>query len=139
MTRRHLNITIYLTAVAGCVLLFAGCGGNRGPERYSLTGQVKFEGKPVPHGFIMFTPDKSKGNEGPATGAPIVDGKYTTPRGKGAVGGPHVVKITGYDGVPIVEEGEELSDGTELFPPYVQSVELPKESQTMDFDVPPPK
>ena len=117
-------------------LAVAGCGGSgdSGPPRYILTGTVTFKGQPVPKGFIQFTPDASKGNSGPASGAPIVDGKFTTERG--TIGGPHRVQVTGMDGVKTVESGEELPDGKRLFRPWEFVADLPKETMTVNYEVP---
>jgi hypothetical protein len=126
--------------IAGCLIGPSGCGGaGGGPDRYAISGEVKFEGQPVPHGYVMFTPDPTKGNSGPGSGASIVNGTFQTESGKGTVGGPHLVRITGYDGVPITEEGEELVDGTALFPTWETEVDLPNEETVMNFDVPAPE
>lgn len=128
-----------LLTIAFGVTFLLGCGGGSGdgPERYDLSGEVTFKGEPVPTGYIQFYPDSEKGNSGPGTGAEIKKGRYSTPTGKGVVGGPHVVEITGQDGVPITVEGEgEISEGTELFPRYKTTVDLPKESGKQDFEVP---
>lgn len=121
-------------AVAGTILLavVVGCGGPAGPARYDLSGAVTFGGKPVPAGRVVFEPDGDKGNAGPAAYAPISAGRYATPRGKGTVGGPHVVRITGTDGVPTPE----LPQGRMLFAEYRTTVDLPREASTKDFDVP---
>lgn len=123
------------------VLLIAisltGCGqAVDGPSKFSLTGTVSFDDKPVPKGFITFVPDGDKGNKGPGSGAPIVDGKFETPDAMGHIGGAHTVEIVGYDGVPTTVEGESLPDGTPLFAKAFLSADLPKEDGTMDFEVP---
>ena len=110
----------------------AGCGGNSGPPRFKLSGSVTRAGKPIPAGRVVFEPDASKENKGPAAYASIKDGRYETPRGKGTVGGPHVVRIAGTDGVP----GSETPQGMMLFSEYRTTAELPKEDSTKDFDVP---
>jgi hypothetical protein len=115
--------------------LVCGCGAE-GPARYELSGTVTYDGKPVPKGFVTITPDASQGNEGPGGGAAIVDGKYSTDAGKGIIGGPHVVRIVGYDGVPTRVEGEELPDGKSLFPPYQTTVDFPKQDGEHDFAIP---
>ncbi len=133
-----------LSRMAGsvaCLLIFAGLSGcsqpkNDGPPRFILSGTVTYDGKPVPKGFITIEPDSEKGNTGPGSGAPIADGEFSTPAETGHVGGPHRIRIVGYDGVPTTEEGEELADGKPLFPTYETTVDLPKENGTQDFTVP---
>ena len=109
----------------------AGCGGER---VYNLSGTVTFQGKPVPAGHIVFEPDASAGNKGPAAFAKIKDGRYDTSilEGRGTVGGPHLVLIHGRDGIP---RGELLS-GLPLFRDYQTKVDLPKKSGARDFEVP---
>ena len=113
-----------------------GSGGNQG---HQVIGNVTFDGKPVPKGYITFAPDAEKGNSGPGCGADIVDGKYATMPGKGVVGGAYRVKIIGYDGVPVIESGETMSNGKPLFLPFTTTVEFPKTITTKDFEVPLPK
>jgi len=117
-----------------------GCGSNA-PETHHVSGNVSFDGKPVPSGLIRFTPDGSKGNSGPAGYAVIKDGKYDTSAagGKGHVSGPMIVQIDGGDSLPgespTDESGAEL-DVKVLFSGYQTTAELPKENSTQDFEVP---
>ena len=118
------------TLLALCVLV--GCGDSGGPTRYSVEGTVTFDGKPVPSGEIALEPDAGKGNKGPAGHAIIENGRYVTSPGKGTVGGPHVVRITGSDG----KATGESPYGGFLFEPYTVNVDLPQENTSHDFDVP---
>ena len=118
-----------LAVVLVAAISMSGCwGGQSGPARYQVSGKVTYAGQPVPGGMIYFDPDTAKGNHGPQGSGRIEDGKYQTSPGHGAVGGPHVVRITGY-------EAAEL-EPAELFPTYTTEVDLPKESASLDFDVP---
>lgn len=123
-------------AVASCLFAVVGCGSDEGVARYRVTGDVTYAGQPVPRGFVTFSPDAESGNSGPGGGAPIYNGKFDTNKGKGIVGGPHQVRIIGYDGVPTEMEGEELADGKPLFPPYETKLDLPSEDGTRDFVIP---
>lgn len=120
----------------GSLMLLVGCGGGSdGPTRYHLSGTVTFGGKPVPAGSVTFTPDSSKGNRGPAGSTPIKDGKFdTNMAGTGHVGGPHVLSVTGLDGVT----SPDLPMGTPIFADYKMSVDLPKQDSMQDIDVPAP-
>jgi len=111
--------------------LFAGCGGER---IYNVSGTVTFQGKPVPVGHIVFEPDASAGNSGPASYAQIKYGRYDTrgSDGRGSVGGPHLVRIEGRDGIP---RGE-LLNGLPLFREYNTKVDLPKADAKQNFEVP---
>jgi hypothetical protein len=108
----------------------SGCGKS-GPERFAVSGAVTFKGAPVPGGQIIFEPDSAAGNSGPSGYADIVDGHYDTATdGKGTIGGPHVVRITGLSGKP----GE--AGVQPLFKEYQSQKDLPRETSTADFDVP---
>lgn len=130
------NIRLTCSVVLlGLVFPLLGCGSsNEGPERFHYSGEVTFDGKPVPKGFIRFDP--AEGNPGPGSGAEIVDGEFETPAGKGLIGGPHKVIITGWDGVPYQESGETVEDGKELFPKYETTFDFPKEDGEQSFEVP---
>ncbi len=115
-------------------MVLLGCGPG-GPPQYHVSGTVTYGGQPVPTGQVLFAPDTSKGNSGPATAVRIQDGKYDT-RGanRGTVGGPHVVTISGFDGKP--DPNAELPEGRMLFSDYRVEIDLPKEAATENFAVP---
>lgn len=119
-------------ALAACGLaIVAGCG-EEGPTRYQLSGKVTYGGQPIPAGSVTFIPDSSQGNSGPAASVDIVNGMYNTSSGKGHVGGPHILKITGLDG----KASDEFPKGAPMFPDYETKADLPKEDGTKDLDVP---
>lgn len=123
-------------SAVGLCLAAAGCGED-GPTRYEVSGTVQYQGKPVPAGRIIFTPDAAQGNQGPQGVAIIKDGRYSTAAGsRGTVGGPHQVRIAGYDGAPVQGEEFMMTDGTPLFPEYTTTADLPREAAEVDFDVP---
>jgi hypothetical protein len=128
-----MNRQPFLLLLAGILLVigFTGCGGTAGPQKAILQGTVTYKGAPVPRGEMQFAPDTSKGNAGPGTSARIENGVYDLKGGMGVVGGPHIVRITGFDGVP---DGDN-ADGKLLFEPYEARVDLPKESGKFDFTV----
>ena len=73
------------------ISLAAGCG-QRGPERYEVTGKVTFQGKALPLGTVMFVPQ-----QGPAVTATIdSDGSYALR----ASAGQHRVAVTAVPPVP---------------------------------------
>lgn len=118
--------------IVGCVVL-SGCSRS-GPARYNLSGTVKFDGKPLPVGFIYFIPDESKGNKGPGSGAEIKNGSYSTPSGGGVIGGPMIVKIDGFDGVSKDLGGEVVANGSALFEAYEVRVDIEKKNGKKDFE-----
>jgi hypothetical protein len=128
-----LAITLCVTgAVAGCR------GGTDGPPRFHLAGSVEFEGKPVPAGMVYIDADSSKSNSGPQGFAPIVNGKFDTRQGKGHVGGPSIVRITGLPSAP--SSAATVTDDSgkpPLFPEYKESVSLDKKDASRSFTVVP--
>lgn len=113
------------------VVALVGCAGETGPKKAVLNGAVTYKGQPVPKGEITFEPDTTKGNSGPGTVGRIENGAYDLKGGMGVVGGPHIVRITGFDGVP---DGEN-SDGKLLFQNHEIQIDLPKESGKQDFNI----
>jgi hypothetical protein len=122
----------------GCLLLLlvlvAGC--DNGPKRYHVSGQVLYDGKPVPSGEILFDPDARKGNDGPQGFARIQDGRYDTRNGGIAAGpGPQIVRIFGFDGKSRPEL--ELPHGRPLFlPEHKTTADIPNGDATIDFPIP---
>src|SRR3954447_10861772 len=128
MSRFRPTATVWALPLAAVLV---GCGGER---VYHVSGTVTYQGKPVPVGNIVFEPDPSAGNKGPAAFAKIKDGHYDTSLGdaRGTVGGPHLVRIQGRDGIA---RGE-LINGMLLFRDYNTKVDLPKKSGEQNFEVP---
>jgi hypothetical protein len=122
MSLRH---ALFLAAL----LVLSGCKGQQSAE---VSGTVTFNGQPVPAGRIYFTPDITKGNDGPQGYAEIHDGKFDTRQGgKGACGGPTVVVIQGYDG-----KKDQGTMGDPLFKEHRITIDLPREPSSQDFNVP---
>ncbi len=121
------------------ILAAAGCGGD-GVERTELSGNVMFDGKPVPYGLIRFTPDKSKQHSGPQGYAEIVNGRYDTAQsGQGILPGPHHVHVTAYDEKPRRVEDETSPESLKSKPPLFADFPLEQElkNKTQDFSIPP--
>lgn len=127
--------TVASQAIVMIVACMCGCGASD-EGRYPISGKVTYNGKPVPVGFIHFVPDTEKGGIGPASGAPISNGAYATPRGQGTAGGPHKVTIVGQDGIPFDSPEGRVEVGHGLFPAYEVLIDLPKASSRRDFEVP---
>jgi hypothetical protein len=131
----HPTLVLVILAAIGIAGLVAtaGCSRrSRGPARHAVSGRITFAGQPVPAGRISFEPDTTAGNAGPGGYGEIKAGRYTTYPDMGTVGGPHIVIITGFDGVP----AGELVDGRPLFREYRTTADLPPGRTTVDFDVP---
>lgn len=132
------SIVRQLFWILACVptLWLSGCGLSESvATRYDATGTVTYQGKPVPYGEIVFEPDSSKGNSGPASRAEIKDGAYATEKEKGVVAGATRVRISGYDGKPAPGGGGTMPHGKSLFPEYIDSVDQPEDVATHDFSI----
>lgn len=126
-------VPLLRVAVCSCVVLIAGCSkAPPGPARFSVSGKITFDGQPVPKGTIAFEPDTAAGNSGPGGYGTIVDGVFSTHPRMGAVAGPQIVRIAGFDGKPTAE----MIDGKPLFPEYNTKADVPEKPATIDFDVP---
>jgi len=107
--------------------VFTACAANDGPKRFRVSGDAKFDGQPIVHGDVLFTPDGAKGNAGPQGIAQIRNGKFDTAAadGKGIAGGPTVIRVTGLTG-----------PGGKLVCEYEMKADLPRADGTYDIAVP---
>lgn len=108
------------------VLIVGGCSES-GPKGYRVSGQAKYDGRPIPYGDVLFTPDGAAGNSGTQGIATIQDGKYDTSaaEGIGVAGGPTVIKVTGLD-----------KPGGTVLCEFEYKADLPKADSKHDIDVP---
>jgi hypothetical protein len=115
------------TAGLVAIVLVVGCSES-GQERHRVSGTVKFDGKDIPYGEVLITPDDEKKNSGAQGIAPIRDGRYDTSAsgGKGYGGGPAVIRVTGLTG-----------EGGKLLCEYEYRAYLPREDATHEIEVPP--
>lgn len=120
------------TGLVFVIVAVVGCQRSDGPARFDVSGSIRFQGKPVPQGEVIFRPDDTVGNNGPGSFAGITNGRYQTHPGKGVVGGAYVVEIIGFDGIA----SEESSVGSPLCDPVTLRVDFPKQASTRDFDLP---
>jgi len=125
---------------AMCIALFAAIGcssSDDGPRRYRVSGEVLYDGKPLPAGKIFFAPDTAAGNSGPGGYTDIVDGQYDTDwdHAKGVVPGPLKVRIEGFDGQSSAKN-DFHPKGNMLFPVYRDEIDVPEEASVHDFDIP---
>lgn len=141
------NINNRLFPLSFCLAITAfslGCGdGREKPQTFHVSGNVTFQGKPVPAGRIDFIPDASAGNSGVAGYAEIANGAYDTSRtGKGTTGGAQVAVISGAvsPDAPQALSDEELANNpppsTALFRDFRAPIELPMAAAKQDFQVP---
>jgi len=130
-TTRLMSVLMVLTAM--------GCGGQgEAPPRFTLSGTVTYQGKPVPEGEIIISPDLSANHSGPGSYATIKDGHFETAPGKGITGGAYLLSVTGFDGVPFKSEdgGETFLQGKTLFADFKIKQQFQSKNETLDIEVP---
>ena len=113
-------------------LIASGCGGNSGPKLVPLSGTVTFDGKPVPAGYISFTPPSGGGS---VRVVQIKDGKFDTAEmidPKGVHPGANTVVIAGFNGKVEKFYGQ----GKQIFNPVKESFTVPEEGGTKNFTIP---
>ena len=113
-------------------LMSLGCQ-SKTSDRFVLSGDATYDGKPIPSGELIFTPDIGRGNKGPQGKARIRDGKFSTENnGRGVVGGPHRVELRAFDGVPYEGREMEIEEGRPLFGSLMADIDLPAESTKLE-------
>ena len=83
------------------VICIAGCGQNDG--RQAVSGTIKLDGKPFGDGAINFRP--AAGTQGPSSGGPIDQGRFTVPAQAGLLPGTYEVTI-----IAMRETGRVIND-----------------------------
>ncbi|UUO08155.1 hypothetical protein M4951_07500 [Blastopirellula sp. J2-11] len=136
--RKAASLTAFLL-LASSLIAICGCGaGDVGPGKYQVSGVITFQGQPLPEGEIIFAPDASAGNQGPACIAYVKDGKYSTQYGKGLVGGAYKIEVEGFQTKAELDvDGETIVEP--LFRTFVTTHEFPHENSTYDLEVEIPK
>jgi hypothetical protein len=125
MIRHHAPFTLCWTLILGLALLPA-CG-PREEKLHRVSGSVTFDGKPIPKGYIRFSPS----DDGPMGFANVFDGKFDTAQGSGVRGGTYTVTVGGFDGKQVAD----APFGNGLFPEYNTQTELPAEDSTYDLNI----
>jgi hypothetical protein len=68
-----IGVRLTLVLLLCVVGLVAGCGGDKGPKKYDVSGMASFDGVPIEKGSISFVPrDTTKAPEG----GTIENGKF---------------------------------------------------------------
>lgn len=118
-------------------LSLSSCNKGDGITKYKLSGEVLFDGEPLPYGEMLLSPDAEKNNLGPSSTITIVDGKFESPPDKGHIGGPYVAVITGFDGETPKNPDPLRSSlrGNVLFENFETKFELPMGSSTQKIEV----
>ncbi|HWL09106.1 MAG TPA: hypothetical protein VNQ76_11935 [Planctomicrobium sp.] len=124
---------LLLMCVSLMIPAIVGCERSSGPKRHTVQGTVIYQGALVPEGEIRFTPDVSQGNTGPGAIAEIRGGRFQTESGRGVISGPHVVTITGFDGIDA--QNTPNLKGNSLFPPFTTNYDFSNKTSDVKFEV----
>jgi hypothetical protein len=109
---------VWQAAITAGLVGAAALGCSRMDGRVDVSGQVRWQGRPVPAGRILLTPET--GQPGGRQGMAVIDkGRFTTRAGdgRGVIPGDYVAAVHLYDGGSPTEEsplGERLSPPVDL-------------------------
>ena len=119
-----------LFGLVAALAVAAGCSSE--PKLAQMSGKVTFKGKPVPAGYISFTPDF--GQKGEVRVVQIKDGVYDSSKEQtpGIFPGPCVVRIAGYNG----NAEKFYPQGKQIFNLYEFKDTVTDGTTTKDFTVP---
>jgi len=81
------NIQYCLFAILPLLIVVAGCGGDKGPAVYFVTGTVYLDDAPLPDCRVIFSPNASGGTEMDASGRTDENGVYKIQTATGKVDG----------------------------------------------------
>jgi hypothetical protein len=110
---------------AVCCICLAILGCDKGPQRVVVTGNVKYQGQPIPQGSISFFP--SAGTNGTSVIAAVANGRYNVESNGGLPIGTYDVAIFGVR-VPAGTSntaGVRTASG-ERPPPQIETQYIPK-------------
>jgi len=127
---RFLPRTCYWPHALAVLAIVALAGCQRPNGLTQVTGRVTWRGKVVPVGMVSIEPDTVQGNRGPQARAAIADGTFKTRGEFGAVSGPVVVEVQGFESTGKTEAL------VPLFPTHTFKTEIPKGKATLDIVVP---
>jgi len=116
-------------ALVAAIALAAGCSSK--PQMAQISGTVTFKGKPVPAGYISFTPEPGKG---PVRVCQIRDGVFDSAQEPepGVFPGRNEIRIAGFDGVKVRLWGQ----GKQIFNPVDDAIDVPSGTSKRDFEIP---
>ena len=119
-----------LVGGAAVLVLAAGCPSS-GPQMAQISGTVSFLGKPVPAGWISFTPEAGKGM---VRVCQIRDGAYDSSKEgqPGIFPGKNLVRIAGFDGKKVPLWGQ----GKQIFNPVDDVLDIQPGTTTKNFVIP---
>ncbi len=127
--RNHAAVWLLIAAA-----VWPGCGQDD-PTSFRVRGTVTYQGEPVPRGIVYFDPDPARNNRGPQGYAIVEHGEYDTAgrSGRGIVGGPYRVRVSGFNGL---NRSEMMPYGSPLFAEQLIEKDFAHEDSVFDIDIP---
>lgn len=118
----------------GMVLVAVALGCDSQPKLSQISGNVTFKGKPVPAGYVSFSPNLDAGTEGHVRVFMVENGVYDSAKASepGIPPGTYTIEIAGFDGVRIPM----YFQGKQIFNPVKDKHVVPEGITTKDFEVP---
>ncbi|MDA7527556.1 hypothetical protein N8590_01070 [bacterium] len=113
-TQHGRSLSLMFSALMLGVFTCSGCGGGPaydGETRFEVSGEVSIDDAPLATGIIAFVPDDATKR---TVSAPISDGKYFIPEGKGPNAGLHKVVVSGKEEVATIDDDETPPENEEL-------------------------
>jgi hypothetical protein len=139
--RNHPSIPVLCLVTVAAISLSAGCSSNK-LGRVAVSGNVKFQGKPLEKGTIDFRP--VPGSKSVSSGAPITRGAYQIDTLRGLPPGKYEVRIFSSKDVPPPKDappGGGNPPAVELIPPEynIQTTQIVEVTAAgpnhFDFDI----
>ena len=142
---KTLSMVVLLILAVGVMSTQIGCGKSSNLDYVVVSGNVTWQGKPLPKGMIRFIPIAP--TKGPTSAAEIVQGRYEVTSRGGVPVGEHRVEITsGQDSGQAQQMGGPADVGNiqafQLIPPIYNrqsklkaNIEAETKKMTLDYDL----
>jgi hypothetical protein len=106
-----------LPVLTSGLLVLAGCARDEGPLYYPVRGTVLYEGKPVPHAFVVLHPPAPEAREGSRPSAVAnAKGEFTLTSRKARDGAPAGEYVATVEWRPLVRRKGEYEPGPNRLP-----------------------
>jgi hypothetical protein len=106
------------------LLSLAGCERDEGPPCYAVRGTILYEGKPVPHAFVVLHPAAPEGRDGSRPSAfTNAKGEFTVTSRTARDGAPAGDYVATVEWRPLVQRKGEYEPGPNRLPTRYSKVE----------------
>jgi hypothetical protein len=106
-----------LSVLSSSLLALAGCARDEGRPCYPVRGTILYEGKPVPHAFVVLHPAAPEGRDGSRPSAVAnAKGEFALTSRKARDGAPTGAYVATVEWRPIVQRKGEYEPGPNRLP-----------------------